>query len=200
MTRFLLLRHASADYDPGCLPGRMPGVHLDEAGREEARALAAHLEEVPLTAVYASPLERTRETAAAVAEPHGLEPTPSEAFLEVDVGEWTGMTFEELDGRPEWRSWNEFRSTARAPGGESMASVLERALDGLDAVRRREPDGPVAVVSHCDVIRGLLTHFLGMPLDHLLRLEVATASVSTVDVHPWGPRIRGVNVTPASLR
>lgn len=201
VTGYLLIRHAAADHVGRRLAGRTPGVRLSDTGRAEARDLAAALAHAPLAAVYTSPLERARETAAPLAEPHGLDPVVSEAFQEVDFGDWTGLSFEELEGDAEWSAWNGFRSTARVPGGEAMTEVLVRALEGVREIGRRHEGGWVAVVSHCDVIRPLLAHFSGMPLDHLLRLEVATASVSAIEVNPWGPRIRGMNGSgaPAGL-
>lgn len=193
MTGYLFVRHASADHVGRRLAGRSAGVRLNERGADEARGLAHALENVPLAAVYSSPLERALETAGTLASPHGLEPIAVGEFNEVDVGEWTDCTFEELAGRPEWRAWNAFRSVARAPGGESMPDVLARALTGVRRIRTRHEGEWVAIVSHCDVIRPLLTHFAGMPLDHLLRLQVDTASISTVELHSWGPRILGVN-------
>lgn len=193
MTGYLLVRHAAADHVGRRLAGRSPGVGLNETGRREASRLGADLATAPLAAIYSSPLERAMETALPMADPHGLEPVVGEWFHEVEFGEWTGRSFEELDGDPDWRWWNEFRSTARPPGGESIAEVLARALDGIREIRERHEGEWVAVVSHCDVIRPLLAHFAGMPLDHLLRLEVGTASVSAVELNPWGARILGIN-------
>lgn len=194
MTGFLFIRHASADHVGRRLAGREAGVRLDGAGREQAAALARALAAMPVAAVYTSPRERALETARPIAEARGLQPAVSPAFDEVDFGAWTGRGFDELEGEPAWEAWNRFRSTARPPGGESMIDVLGRALAGVREIAGLHEGEWVAVVSHCDVIRPLLTHFAGMPLDHLLRLEVETASVSRVELHPWGPRILGMNV------
>lgn len=200
MTTYLLIRHAAADHVGRRLAGRSAGVRLNGHGVEQARALAASLAETPLSGVYSSPLERARETATPLAEAHGLEVHVSDAFHEVDFGEWTGMDFDALEKRPEWRSWNEFRSTARPPGGEAMQEVVGRALRGLEAIAAVHAGERVAIITHCDVIRPLLAHFAGMPLDHLLRLEIDTASISTVEVNPWGPRILGINVPPGGAQ
>ncbi len=185
MTTFLLVRHASAAHLGRWLAGRAPGVHLDEHGRAQAAALASRLRDVDLAAVYTGPLERARETAEALAGARGLEPVVCAPFDEVDYGLWTGRTFEELEGDPVWSEWNRARGTARVPGGESMQEVLARALDGMRAIGSAHPYGTVAVVSHCDVIRPLLAHFRGMHLDHLLRLEVAPATVHRIE-RAWG--------------
>ncbi|MFW5947215.1 MAG: histidine phosphatase family protein [Gemmatimonadota bacterium] len=197
MTGYLLIRHASADHVGRRLAGREPGVHLDERGRAEAAALARLLADTPLATLHTSPRERATETARPIAHALGLEPVVDPAFDEIDFGAWSGRTLDALEGDPEWEAWNRFRSTARPPGGETMAEVLARALDGVRALGAAHPDAWVAVVTHCDVIRPLLAHFAGMPLDLLLRLEVGTASVSAIELHPWGPRILAVNGGPA---
>ena len=185
MTTHLLVRHASAAHLGRWLAGRAPGLHLDDVGRAQATSLARRLRNVDLAAVYTGPLERARETAVALADARGLEPVVCTPFDEVDYGLWTGRTFEELEGDPVWTEWNRARGTARVPCGESMRDVLARALDGMRAIGTAHPDATVAIVSHCDVIRPLLAHFRGMHLDHLLRLDVAPASVHRI-VCAWG--------------
>lgn len=196
MTVFLFIRHAAADHVGRALVGRSPGVHLNALGRSEAEALAQRLEPAPIAAVYSSPLERALETAGPIAEAQDLEVRTADAFVEVDFGEWTGMTLEDLEQDDRWRWWNESRSTARAPAGEGMTEVLARAMGGVRSLAARHADEWVAVVSHCDVVRPLLAHFAGMPLDHVLRLEVAPASVSAVRLDPWGAQILAVNHGP----
>lgn len=196
MTELLLIRHAAADHLGRALAGRAPGLHLNDRGLEQARRLADRLAATRLAAVYTSPLERSRETAAEVAARHGIEPRISEAFHEVDVGEWTGLSMEELERRDDWRQWNESRGTARPPGGESMAEVVERALGGVAEMVASHEGERVAIVSHCDVIRPLLAHCLGFPIDRFYHLEIDPASVSTVEVHAWGARVLGINWRP----
>ncbi|MBW3553467.1 MAG: histidine phosphatase family protein [Gemmatimonadetes bacterium] len=197
MTRLLLVRHAAADHVGRTLAGRTAGLHLNEAGIAQARRLAEVLARTPLAAVYTSPLERCRETAGVVAGRQGIEPRISEAFHEVDFGGWTGLSMRELEGRADWREWNEARSAARPPGGESMAEVVERALGGVADAAARHQRERVAVISHCDVIRPLLAHYLGFSIDRFFRLEIDPASVSAVEVHAWGARVLGVNWRPA---
>jgi broad specificity phosphatase PhoE len=193
MTTILLIRHATAGHVGRTLPGRSPGINLDEDGRAEARALADALAGWGLAAIYSSPLERTRETAALLAAPHGLDPRLDDAFVEVDVGDWTGLDFGALQGREDWRRWNERRSVGRPPGGESMPEVTERALAGVRSVAERHEGETVAVVTHCDVIRPLLGHYLGFSIDHFHHLRIDTASVSTVELHDRGAVVTGVN-------
>ncbi len=148
-----------------------------------------------MAAIYSSPLERAIETARALGEPHGLEPRIEDAFGEVRMGEWEGMEIAALEGRADWRRFNEFRSGTRVPGGESMIEVQARMVRQLECVAVAHPEATVAVVSHGDPLRSLLAYFLGIPLDLMQRFEIEPASVSVLEVAEWGARVRVVNRT-----
>lgn len=192
-----LVRHGEHDLSPGLLAGRTPGVALSERGIAQARRTAERLARAGgIAAVYASPLERTARTAGILGKRLGLAVETVDSLAEIDFGDWTGRSFAELDEREDWRRWNHFRSGTRPLGGETMAEVLARALGFIEDLIRGGPKGSAVLVSHCDVIRAVLAHYLGMPQDLLLRLEVAPASVSTVEIGPWGPRILRINEEP----
>jgi broad specificity phosphatase PhoE len=190
LTILLLIRHASCDPTGRTIVGRTPGIHLNAQGREEARALAAWLTEVRFGAIYSSPLERTRETALAIAGPRGLEVRIAEGLVELDFGRWTGFGLKEVRDDPVWEAFNQRRGSTRIPGGEIMGEVVTRSLAEVRRMVDSHPDQVVAAVSHGDVIRGLLTHFLGMPIDLLPRLEVAPASVHAVRLSPGLEEVR----------
>ena len=205
MTTFLLIRHATCDPVGRSIAGRRPGVHLNEPGKLEALKLAERLGPLSIAALYSSPLERAIETAQPIAARSRLEILPAPGFNEVDFGSWTGKTFAELKSVPEWRSFNEFRSGTRIPGGENMAEVLSRSLGELEQLRRRHarPGALVAVVSHGDVLRMLVTHALGMPPDFIHRLELSPASVTVLEIEDYGPRLLLLNGTgdwPAEIK
>lgn len=194
MIRILLMRHGSVDVMGRLIYGRMPGVHLNDEGKRQAEAAARAIRErYPLNQIFSSPLERARETAKIVAEPQNLEVITEPAFNELDVGEWMGKTMDELRNAEEWKDYNRVRSLCAPPGGESLLNVQRRSWDALDRICRGQREGTVAVVTHGDVIRSLLLLFLGAPLDHILRLEVAPGSVSEVIVREGEPLIRVVN-------
>jgi probable phosphoglycerate mutase len=195
MTTFVLVRHALHELGARRIAGRMPGVHLSEVGRAQAAALPGRLRALPITAVYTSPLERTRETAAMIVAGRHIEAEPCDGLLEIDFGAWTGSTLEELRGRPEWQQWNSFRSGHRAPGGESMVEVQARVVGQLLTLRERHPHECIALVSHGDVIRAALAHCTGTPLDLFQRIEINPASVSVVVIADHGPWVLCVNNT-----
>lgn len=195
MTTFLLVRHATCDPVGHRLAGRAPGITLNAEGREQAVRLAAWLSPVAIDAVYSSPLERTTETAGYVAAPRGLAVVPHDAFVELDFGAWTGREIESLDGETDWKQFNAFRSGVGPPGGELMVAAQTRAVAALLSLATRHAAQTVVVVSHADVLRATLCYFAGVPLDFLLRLDIAPASVSAVAIDDWGPRLLTVNAT-----
>ncbi|WP_375464098.1 histidine phosphatase family protein [uncultured Methylobacterium sp.] len=192
MSLIHLVRHAAHARVGSVLCGRMPGVSLSEAGRAEAAALAARLRRSGATAVLSSPRERALETAAPIAEALGLPVTVAPELDEIDFGAWTGRSFADLAGDPLWTAWNAERSTARPPGGEGMAAAGARALKLLTRL-----EGTSVAVSHGDVIRAVLLAILGLSLDAYDRLEVAPASLSSLDLWPGGGRLAALNERPA---
>jgi len=193
MTTVLLVRHATCDPVGKSIAGRAEGVHLNAEGEQQARRVAARLREVPVAAIYSSPLERARETAEHIARGRDLRVESFDAVAEIDFGEWTGCALGALAALPAWRRFNSFRSGTRIPGGELIAEVQARTVAGLASLRDRHPDATVAVVSHADVIKAALAYYLGTPLDLMQRLEVAPASISAVALDAEGVRILALN-------
>jgi probable phosphomutase (TIGR03848 family) len=195
MTTFLLVRHAATDLVGRTIAGWMPGVHLNQEGRAQAERLAGRLTHVPIAAVYSSPLERARETAAPLATRLGLQVQIREGIGEIHFGEWTGRDFRGLAQVPKWRQFNLLRGSTRIPGGEFMLGVQARMVAELERLRERHPGDVVAVVSHGDVIKAAVGHYAGIPLDLLQRVEISPASVSVVAVNDYGPQILRINDT-----
>lgn len=195
MTRFVLVRHALVDASGARLAGRAAGVHLNGQGRLQAQALAARLAGSPIAAVYSSPLERTVETAGAIASLLGLEVVPREDFLEIEFGEWTDRALDDVAAQPRFRRFNSFRSCTPVPGGEYMLQAQARMVVGLDALRARHPRESVVVVSHGDMIKAAVAHYAGIPLDLFQRIEISHASMSVVEIDDDGVRILAVNDT-----
>ena len=193
MTRFILLRHAAHDAIGRYLTGVTPGLHLNDAGRQQLPWIVAQLHEWRLDAVIASPLERTRETAEPIAADHHLDLQRDDRLIEYGIGEWTGRTFESLHPTPEWKRFDDLRSISRAPGGELMLDVQQRALHSLIEWRDRYPAGTVVVVTHGDVVRAMLVYLLGMPVDVLHRLEVTPASFNIFDFDQDGILMHQIN-------
>lgn len=200
MTLFYLVRHGEHALQGRLIAGRTPGIGLSPKGRAEAAAVAERLAGETVEALYASPLDRTRETAEIIAGRLGLPVVLRDDLIELDFGEWTGSTFDEVKTDHRFELWRSCRSIAAIPGGESWRQVQDRTVGALFDLRRLHPDGAVAVVSHGDVIRAALLFVLGMPLDLYGRIEIATASISTVRIDDSGIRVPAINERPARDR
>jgi probable phosphomutase (TIGR03848 family) len=184
MRLLLLLRHAVTEHTGARLSGWMPGLHLSEAGREQAEALAGRLAPLPLDAIYASPLERCQETAAPLAEAKGLKVETLDDLGEVRYGDWTGRALKELAKEPLWKVVQATPSAARFPAGESLFEMQARAVLAIERLREAHPSQTVAVCSHADVIKAITCHYLGMHLDLFQRLAVSPASVTALAFGP----------------
>jgi probable phosphoglycerate mutase len=196
-TTFYLIRHGSHDMLNRVLVGRMEGVPLSSSGRRQVRSLAQRFAGRSLNLVQSSPRERARETAAPIAQIAHLPLEIAPEIDEVDVGEWTGCSFEALKADLRWASWNEARQCARAPGGESMGDVRDRVIQHLERLRSRCPDGQVAIVSHAEVIRTAVLHHLGLPLNAFNRIEISAPSITTLAIGEWGAKLLALNHTAA---
>ena len=197
MTTFLLIRHATCDPVGHSLAGRAPGVSLNADGVAQAAHLARRLQDIALDAIYSSPIERASETARAVAAGRNIPVRLDESLTELDFGQWTGRSFAELDGDRQWSRFNSLRSLTRASSGELMLQVQSRAIALLERIRAERPDAAVALVSHGDLIRGVVAHVAGIPLDLCQRIAIDPASVSVVEVGEHQVVVRCLNVTDA---
>ncbi|MDB5315874.1 MAG: histidine phosphatase family protein [Rhodospirillales bacterium] len=193
-----LLRHAAHDRVDSILCGRMPGVSLGEAGLRQASLLGSSLKRHAPDALYTSPLERARMTAEVVGNMLKLPLQVAPELTEIDCGEWTGREFAELREDPSWLRWNRERAASRPPNGETMAEAGGRVLDFAGTLRRRYPNGVVALVSHADVIKAALAAVLGLTLDAHDRFDIAPASLSTLVLWEGGGKVVGLNAVPAA--
>jgi probable phosphoglycerate mutase len=195
MTTLLLIRHAEAAGDAGIVLGRASGSHLSAAGHKQAERLASCLAEAPITAVYSSPIDRAVETAAYISRQIGSPCRIAEGLNELDYGLWTGRSYRELSEDRQWLDFNNCRSCTRIPAGESIVEVIARASAEIERLQRAHPCEIVAAVSHADVIRAVLAHFLGIPMDLALRIEVNLASVSILRFFDRDLRVLLINGT-----
>lgn len=192
-TVICFVRHGSTPTTGKVLPGRARGLHLSDAGRSEARAAGERLAGLPVAGLYASPLERARETAKEIGSVIGHRPVVERGLLECDFGEWTGQELASLAKRPEWRTVQRWPSGFRFPGGESFRELQSRMESTVARLRVRHPGELVVAVSHADCIKAALVGALGVPLDLFQRLVVGPCSASVVSYGPEGPAVLAVN-------
>lgn len=197
MAGLVLVRHAVTPETGKRLSGRLPGVALSAEGRAQAEAVARCLADLPVAAVYTSPLQRCRETARVVAAPHGLKPVQYRSLIEVDYGSWSGRTLASLRRTKAWKHLLVAPSRVVFPGGERLGDVRGRAVAACEEIAAAHGTGTVVLVSHGDVIRSVLAHYLGMPIDLFHRVLISPGSVSRIDLPPGGaPRVTAVNHVP----
>ena len=195
MPTVLLIHHGENEYvKKGRLAGRLAGVHLNDRGRTQSAALAEGLSRAPIKAVYRSPLDRTMETAAPVAEALGLEVIPRSGLLEVDFGTWQDKTLKQLRRRKLWSTVQRHPSMARFPDGESFAEAQIRITQELNALSDlHKPKDLFIAVSHSDIIKLAVSYYMGQPLDLFQRLMVAPASITTLHLGPHGAHLINLN-------
>jgi probable phosphomutase (TIGR03848 family) len=199
-TVVLLVRHAATPTTGVKLPGRAPGLHLSDDGHRQADAAAKRLARLPkLAAVYASPLERARETALPIARARGLAVRIERDLSELDIGEWTGLSIKRACRKPEWAIIQRHPSGFRFPGGESFLEMQARMTGALGRLVARHPGETIAAVSHADPIKAVVAHALGTPLDLFQRIVIAPASISAVLYRPEGPAVLTVNSMDGDL-
>ena len=187
----LLIRHGAHDEVGRVLSGRSD-IGLNAEGVRQAERLARWLDAVPIDTLHASPRRRARDTALPLARRRGLPVAEAAAIDEIDFGAFTGRSFATLAQDSDWHAWNAQRDTAQCPGGEGMAAMLDRARTYRDAL----PAGTSAIVTHCDVIRGLVADVLGVPMRGIFAFDCDPGSITTLADGDGGWRLLSLNERP----
>ena len=199
MPIFLLIRHGETDYNKKMqLPGRLPDVHLNKKGRQQAQAVADKLASAPIKAIYSSPLERTMETAELLANVLMLEIIPMAGLLETDCGEWQGQSIKKLRRQKIWQSIQQRPALFHFPGGESIGECQHRMVQVLESLRlKHSAQDLVACFSHADPIKQVIAYYLGLPLDNFQRLSIDLASITALQITESGSRLFMLNYNPS---
>lgn len=205
-TLVLLVRHGKTPTTGSVLPGRAPGLHLADAGIAQAEAVAGRIAELHesrtatkdgrgIAAVYASPMERTQETAKPISKALGLRTRTREGLIECDFGEWTGQELKKLNKLPEWKTVQRHPAGFRFPKGESFSEMQTRMVDTINALVAEHPGEAIVAVSHADTIKAAVAQALGTPLDLFQRIVIGQCSVSAILYGSAGPTVLAVNHT-----
>ncbi|MFV0258547.1 MAG: MSMEG_4193 family putative phosphomutase [Acidimicrobiales bacterium] len=201
-TVVLMVRHGATPTTGQVLPGRAPGLHLADRGHTQAKRAAeriAALKKPRAVAVYASPMERTQETAAPIGAALELDVITDDGLLEADFGSWTGRKLSELMKLPEWTTVQRYPSGFRFPEGESFVEMQRRICTTIQGLVARHPGETIVVVSHADPIKAAVADALGTHLDLFQRIIIGPCSISAVSYTPTGPAVLGVNSTGDDL-
>ena len=199
-TIILLVRHGLTPTTGKLLPGRAAGLHLSDEGRAQAERAAERIAQLDkVDAIYASPLERARETAAPIAAARKLRVQVDKGLLECDFGDWTGAELKALMKLPEWNTVQRAPSTFTFPNGESFTAMQNRIVGTIDRLRAKHPGGVVVCVSHADPIKAAVAHAMGTHIDLFQRIVISTCSVSAIAYGMGAPVVLTVNSTGGSL-
>lgn len=200
-TLVLLVRHGTTPTTGKVLPGRARGLRLAESGKQQAERAAQRIAELgKIGAVYSSPLERARDTAAPISRALRKPIRVDRGLLECDFGSWTGHSLARLMKKSEWTTVQRAPSAFRFPDGESFVEMQTRMVVTLDKIRKRHPGQTVVCVSHADPIKAVIAHAMGTPLDLFQRIVISTCSISAVLYTDTAPIVLAVNTTGGSLR
>ena len=199
-TLVLFVRHGQTPSTGKLLPGRAAGLHLAPTGVEQAAEAARRLAAISrVDAIYSSPLERARETAAPIAKAFGQRTRIAKGLLECDFGDWTGAEIKKLMKLPEWTTVQRSPSTFRFPNGESFTEMQTRMVSTIDNLCAEHRGGTIVCVSHADPIKAAMAHAMGTHLDLFQRIVISTCSISAVAYTTGGPIVLTVNSTGGSL-
>ncbi|MEY3816922.1 MAG: hypothetical protein RI966_899 [Actinomycetota bacterium] len=195
-----MVRHGKTPSTGKLLPGRAKGLHLSDTGKQEALVVAERLSKIKkVAAIYASPLERARETAAPIAKALKQKVIINKGLLECDFGDWTGEELAKLMKLPEWSNVQRAPSTFRFPKGESFTEMQTRMVSTLDDLRKKHSGGVVICVSHADPIKAAVAHAMGTHIDLFQRIVISTCSVTAISYSSFGPVVLTVNSTGGDL-
>ncbi|WP_257167043.1 histidine phosphatase family protein [Bradyrhizobium sp. SRS-191] len=192
-TTIHLIRHGHHALLGRTLCGRMAGVALDDEGRRDAE-ICAGLIDPPPTLIQSSPQLRALQTAELIARQYGQSVEIAPALDELDVGDWTGLSFAELDADPAWQRWNAERGSAMPPQGESMAAVQQRMMSHVAQLRRTHGNACIVLVSHAEPIRAVIMQVARIALDDFVSVDVAPASISTLVADSTGLKLTQANM------
>lgn len=183
MTRVYLVRHGTTDWNKEEIFRGRVDCKLNETGQAEARALAEYFRKIPLDVIYSSPLSRAQETAQVIAGARGLRLIPDPAFLDIDFGEWQGLSLKEVKEKYSelYRDWRQRPQTVTFPGGENLAQVKARAWEGLQRVVRENPEKTALIVSHRVITKVLICAVLGLDHSHFWQIKQDTTAVNCLD-------------------
>lgn len=195
MTTIILVRHGENEWvKKHRLAGWLPDVHLNENGRLQAADAAERLAHLPIAAVYSSPVDRCMETAVYIADSYKLPIQQVEAIGEVRYGKWEGKKIKKLAKKPLWKTVQHYPSRMRFPEGETLRGVQSRAIDALEKLSEQHVDETIVVVSHADLIKLVVAHYLGTHIDLFQRIIISPASVSVLSLSAdGGMRVVRVN-------
>jgi broad specificity phosphatase PhoE len=198
MLRILLARHGETDWNRERRVLGWSKITLNENGIRQARQLAGWLSAFKIGRVYSSPLPRTFQTAEILCSGLGVEPVADPHFTEANIGDWEGHYWKDLAGDPIRLQYYDNPETARPPGGETSSEVRARAVSGIEAIRRIAPDGTILIVTHADLVRCVLSHYLDIDFKTVRKFWIDHAALSSLSLDGDGATLHFLNLVGLS--
>ncbi len=200
MPTLLLVRHGETDWNrSGQIMGERP-VPLNDAGEHQAQRLAAVLESHTINAIFSSPVKRAKQTADILASSAKLPVTEDRALTEIDVGEWVGRYWKDLTDDLVRRNFYSKPADTRPPGGETLHEVQTRAVGFIDRAISEttgaSQDAQLLFVSHADVVRAVLAHYLRLDLQTIRQVRIDHASLTAIELNGSLTSLLFLNYTP----
>ena len=200
-TTVLLVRHGQTPTTGKVLPGRAKGLYLGDKGIAQAERAGERIASLDrVNAIYASPMERTQQTAAPIAKATKLRIRTRAGLNECDFGKWTGRKLSDLRKLPEWQTVQRYPSGFRFPGGESFAEMQARITGTIVDLVADHPGETIVCVSHADTIKAAVAHAVGTHLDQFQRIVISPCSISAIVYTAGGPIVLAVNSTGDDLK
>ena len=191
----LLIRHASNESLGKFLPGRKPGIHLNSEGVIQARQIAESLGNIPIDAIYSSPLERAMETAQPLAERLGMPVTPETGIIEMDAGSLTGISFDTLKTMPEWMELKKSLTESGFPDGETFLNAKKRVMQTVERIKNNFPEHKlIAIFTHADIIKMIISESLEAPFSKFTFFTIDPASISVLTFYKGTNWLTGMNI------
>jgi broad specificity phosphatase PhoE len=193
MPLLLLVRHGETDWNlSGQIMGARP-VPLNQTGIVQAARLALQLTALPAPSLYSSPMVRARQTADILASTLHVPVIEEPGLSEIGVGEWEGRYWNEFDGHPARVDFYRLTEDARAPGGETLGQVQRRAVTAVRSMARGADAGPAVLVTHADVIRTIVAHYLEADLQTVRHMQISHASVTALRINGFSGTLLCLN-------
>ena len=183
MTQAILIRHGQTAWNEGKgerFRGRAE-IDLDEVGIKQAEATAERLTPWKVEAIYSSPLIRAMKTAQILARKFNLQPQIADGLIDIDYGEWQGLSLEEAKDSQLYSLWLHSPHLATFPRGENLEQVQKRAVTQLNSLLRKHPEQTILLVSHKVVCKVLVLSLLGLNLSHFWRVEQDTCAINLIE-------------------
>lgn len=196
MALVILVRHGQTDDNvSGKISGQGPAP-LNARGKEQIQAAAEVIACLGITHIFSSPLVRARQTADILAQRLQIEVEEVSDLREVEYGDWEGKHFQEVRGHPVAQQVFHDPIQAVFPNGESLPDVQRRGVQAIESVHRAHPQGVVVLVSHGDVIRTALAHYLAMPFNAYRRINLDNGALSVLELFQDWVHVKAINFVP----